>query len=67
MSEPRNPPLEGLRERRLFRRITQEEMGAVIDVNQPHYRQIESGGVRLDIQRAHLLAVHLKCTIEDLL
>lgn len=67
MTEPRNPPLVGLRERRLFHRITQEDMGAVIDVNQPHYRQIESGGVRLDVQRARLLAVKLRCTIEDLL
>lgn len=67
MTEPQNPPLEGLKERRTFRQITQAEMGAVIDVNQPHYRQIETGGVRLDVHRALLLATHLDCTIEDLL
>lgn len=62
-----NPPLEGLRERRIFHRLTQADMGVVIDVNQPHYRQIETGGVRLDVHRAKLLADRLGCTIEDLL
>lgn len=65
--ETRNPPLNGLRERRLFRGITQTEMADEIDVNQSHYRQIETGNVRLDIYRAKKLADKLDCIIDELL
>jgi transcriptional regulator with XRE-family HTH domain len=67
MSEPKNPPLDGLRERRLFRGITQTDMAETIDVTQSHYRQFETGGVRLDIYRAKILADKLDCHVEDLL
>jgi transcriptional regulator with XRE-family HTH domain len=62
-----NQPLSGLRERRVFRRITQTDLAALIGVNQSHYRQIERGDVRLDVHRAKLLADRLECSIEDLL
>lgn len=65
--EPRTPPLRGLRERRIFRGITQQEMADILEVNQSHYRQFESGGVRLDVHRALKLAQKLECTIEELL
>jgi transcriptional regulator with XRE-family HTH domain len=42
-------------------------MAEVIDVNQSHYRQMETGGVRLDVHRAKLLADRLNCTIDELL
>lgn len=67
MTEPKNPPLDGLRERRMFRGITQADMADTIGVNQSHYRQFEAGGVRLDVHRALLLAKRLGCTIEELL
>lgn len=66
-TEPKNPPLVGLRERRLFRRLTQQDMADEIGVTQSHYRQFEAGGVRLDLQRAKTLATVLECTIEDLM
>lgn len=65
--EPKGPPLEGLRERRLFRNLTQTELAAEIGVNQSHYRQFESGGVRLDVHRAKKLADKLDCSIDELL
>lgn len=58
--------LRGLKERRTFRRHSQGEAGAVIGVNQSHYRRIETGQVRLDIDRAKKLADWLECSIEDL-
>lgn len=67
MSEPKNPPLNGLREKRLFRQIIQQELADLIGVSQSHYRQIETGGVRLDIHRAAKLAKHLECHVEELL
>jgi transcriptional regulator with XRE-family HTH domain len=67
MAEPKNPPLDGLKERRLFRQFTQQDMADTIGVNQSHYRQIESGGVRLDVHRAKKLADKLECSIEGLL
>jgi transcriptional regulator with XRE-family HTH domain len=65
--EPRNPPLNGLRERRTFRKMTQGDLADVIGVNQSHYRQFETGGVRLDVYRAKKLADALECSIDDLL
>jgi len=65
--ETRNPPLAGLRERRLFRRLNQQDLADTIGVNQSHYRQFEAGGVRLDVHRAKKLADALDCAIEDLL
>jgi transcriptional regulator with XRE-family HTH domain len=65
--EPKSPPLGGLRERRLFRNFTQQEMADEIDVNQSHYRQMETGGVRLDVHRAKKLAEKLDCSIDELL
>lgn len=65
--EPKNPPLDGLRERRLFRGITQVEMANAIDTTQSHYRMIETGNVRLDVYRAKILADKLDCHIEELL
>lgn len=65
--EPRNPPLRGLRVRRVFRRLTQQELADLISINQSHYRQFESGHVRLDVRRAKVLADYLSCKIEDLL
>jgi transcriptional regulator with XRE-family HTH domain len=67
MAVTRCPPLAGLRERRLFRRLTQVELAGTIGVNQSHYRQIETGGVRLDVHRAKMLADKLGCSIEELL
>jgi transcriptional regulator with XRE-family HTH domain len=67
MKEPSNPPLNGLRERRIFRGLNQKEAGAIIGVGQSHYRQFETGHVRLDIQRAKLLADKFDCTMEELL
>lgn len=63
----RGPVLYGLRERRIFRRLTQQELADVIGVNQSHYRQMESGGVRLDVHRAAKLAEKLGCHIEELI
>lgn len=63
----RGPALGGLRERRIFRGLTQQELADVIGVNQSHYRQFETGGVRLDVHRAKLLADRLECRIEGLL
>lgn len=65
--EAKSPPLAGLRERRIFHCMTQTEMADEIGVNQSHYRQIENGGVRLDVHRARKLADKLGCTIEQLL
>lgn len=64
--EPRNPPLRGLRERRIFRRLNQQHLAEVIGVTQSHYRQFEVGNVRLDVHRALLLARVLNCSIEEL-
>lgn len=64
---PRNPPLRGLRERRIFRRLNQQDLAEVIGVTQSHYRQFEVGNVRLDVHRAKLLADVLSCSIEELL
>lgn len=66
-AKQRGPALAGLRERRMFRRLTARELGDVIGVNQSHYSQIERGGVRLDIHRAKLLAEKLGCSIEELI
>jgi hypothetical protein len=38
-----------------------------IDVNQSHYRQMETGGVRIDVHRAKKLAEKLDCSIDELL
>jgi transcriptional regulator with XRE-family HTH domain len=65
--ETRGPALDGLRERRLFRNITQVECAELIGVTQSHYRQFETGNVRLDVHRAKKLADLLECRIEDLL
>jgi transcriptional regulator with XRE-family HTH domain len=65
--EAKSPPLEGLKERRLFRNFTQQDMADEIAVNQSHYRQFESGGVRLDVHRAKKLADKLDCSIDELL
>jgi transcriptional regulator with XRE-family HTH domain len=62
-----NPPLRGLRERREFRNLNQADAGRIIGVGQSHYRQFESGQLRLDIQRAKKLADAFDCSIEDLL
>jgi transcriptional regulator with XRE-family HTH domain len=67
MTAPPNPPLNGLRERRLFRNMNQADAGRIIGVGQSHYRQFESGHVRLDIQRAKKLADAFDCAMEDLL
>jgi transcriptional regulator with XRE-family HTH domain len=64
---PANPPLNGLRERRVFRGLNQKQAGDLIGVGQSHYRQFETGHVRLDIQRAKKLADAFDCTIEELL
>lgn len=63
----RTAPLLGLKEKRVFRNITQADMGAIISVTQSHYRQFEEGIVRLDVQRAKKLADALECSIEELL
>jgi transcriptional regulator with XRE-family HTH domain len=64
----RSAPLLGLREKRIFRGITQSDMGKVIGVTQSHYRQFEEGIIRLDVQRAKKLALALdNCTIDELL
>ena len=62
-----NQPLNGLREKRIFRGKSQNEAGAVIGVTQSHYRCFETGKVRLDIYRAKKLADWLECPIEELL
>jgi DNA-binding XRE family transcriptional regulator len=67
MKEPPNPPLNGLRERRIFRHLNQADAGRIVGAGQSHYRQFESGHVRLDIHRAKKLADAFDCTIEDLL
>jgi len=64
---PRNPPLRGLKVRREFRRINQQQLADVIGVQQSHYRQFEIGNVRLDVHRALMLARVLSCSIEELL
>ena len=66
-TKQRTAPLQGLRERRIFRNITQQELADAIGVSQSHYRQIEIGGVRLDVHRARVLARKLDCMIEDLI
>lgn len=63
----RGPPLNGLREKRKFRGLTQQAAADVIGVTQSHYRQFEIGTVRLDVQRAKKLAGWLGCTIDELL
>lgn len=60
-------PLNGLKERREFRRLSQTEVGEVIGVNQSHYRRLENGEVRIDVIRAKKLADYFGCSIEDLL
>jgi transcriptional regulator with XRE-family HTH domain len=65
--DPQVPPLTGLRERRIFHLLTQAEMANEIGVNQSHYRQFETGHVRLDVHRAKKLADKLGCPIEGLL
>lgn len=67
MADPSNPPLRGLRERRLFRNMNQADAGRIIGVGQSHYRQFESGHVRLDLQRAKKLADAFDCSLEELL
>lgn len=67
MSKQRSEPLLGLREKRIFRNITQGDMGHVIGVTQSHYRQFEEGIIRLDVQRAKKLARALECSIDELL
>jgi len=66
-SKQRSAPLKGLKERRLFRGLTQKDLGAVVGLTQSHYRQIEEGVIRLDIHRAKLFADYLECPIEGLL
>jgi DNA-binding XRE family transcriptional regulator len=63
----KNEPLNGLQEKRCFRNMTQGEAGASIGVSQSHYRQIETGKVRIDVHRAKLLANAFGCTIDELL
>lgn len=63
----RSAPLHGLEAKREFRNITQKDMGALIGVTQSHYRQFEKGVIRLDVQRAKVLAEALECTIDELL
>lgn len=67
MTKQRGAPLRRLRERRLFRNMTQKEAGAIINVNQSHYRQFEDGIIRLDVHRAKALANHFGCSIDELL
>lgn len=68
MAQPqRAKPLSGLREKRLFRNITQKDMGALIGATQSHYRQFEEGIIRLDVHRAQTLARFMQCTIDELL
>lgn len=69
MKEPKTPgpPLLGLRERRVFRRISQVEMASILGCGQSHYRMFETGQVRLDLHRAKKLADRLECTLDDLL
>jgi DNA-binding XRE family transcriptional regulator len=61
------PPLNGLRARREFAKLTQAELAQVIEVSQAHYDKIEKGRTRCDVHRAFKLASRLKCTIEELL
>lgn len=65
MTEP--TPLNGLREKRIFRGLTQAEGARIIGVDQSHYRKFETGQVRLDLVRAKKLADWLGCSIEELL
>lgn len=60
-------PLLGLRQRREFHGLTQGAAAAIIGVNQGHYRKIEMGEVRIDVHRAHFLALAFDCSIEQLL
>ena len=62
-----NEPLNGLTEKRKFRNMTQADAGEIIGVSQSHYRQFETGKVRLDVRRAKLLADAFGCTIDELL
>jgi transcriptional regulator with XRE-family HTH domain len=59
--------LNGLKEKRVFRGLTQSAGAKIVGVTQSHYRKFESGEVRLDIQRAKLLADWLGCSMEELL
>jgi transcriptional regulator with XRE-family HTH domain len=56
-----------MREKRLFRDLTQTDMGKLIKTTQSHYRQIEEGIIRLDVHRAKIIANFLECTIDELL
>lgn len=66
-TKQRAEPLRGLRAKREFRGLTQADVGAIIGVSQSHYRQFEQGIVRLDVQRAKLIATAFECTIDELL
>lgn len=66
-TKQRSEPLRGLKEKRVFRNLTQKDGGDVIGVSQSHYRQLEEGIVRLDVHRAKKLADWLECPIEELL
>lgn len=60
-------PLNGLKARREFAKLSTTDLAPVVDVTQSHYVKIENGKVRLDVHRAYLLARRLGCTIEELL
>ncbi len=62
-----NAPLRGLLLRREQSDFTQVDLGKAIGCTQSHYRKFESGVVRLDLQRAAILAKMLGCRIDDLL
>lgn len=67
MTKQRCPELAGLREKRIFRQMSQQQAANILGMTQSHYRQIEAGVVRLDIHRAKKLADAFDCTIEDLM
>ncbi|WP_243455983.1 helix-turn-helix transcriptional regulator [Sphingosinicella sp. BN140058] len=60
-------PLRGLRALRIEASLTLENVGALLDVNRAHYRKFETGAVRLDINRAKILADYFGVPIEGLL
>lgn len=60
-------PLAGLKAARLERGLSGEAMGAAIGVTKSHYGKIESGGLRLDVRRAKVLADKLGIQMESLL
>ena len=67
MTKQRTEPLNGLREKRIFRDVSQITIANLIGVTQSHYRQMEVGITRLDVHRAKKIADYFDCSIDELL